>query len=384
MQKTKIQSLMFIIICVLFLTNCEKSKPTQEVNELKKLPVELLQSTLDTYADTASGVLGIMYRVDMEGYEPWAGVSGFFDLTKTTEIDADNKFLVGSITKMFTATIILQLIEEGSINLNDVIINYLPSDLKAVLDSIQYGNQITIYHALSHRSGIYNFSRSWNLILQVFQNPSGQWTNLDIIRIVKDEGQPDFIPGTSFRYSNTNYLLLGETIRYICQKSLSEVFNERIFQKIEMENSFLSEDILGSNQSGIAHGYDIEFGNTYDGQDFFPITPAAGGMTSTTEELNLFLYKLVNGQLYNNTSTFSEMVDTGNNDWYGLGIFVNQHDQAGLYYGHGGGVFGTISSTYFYIEHNASITCCITLDGIIDFVSPDIVSDLMINIILSN
>jgi D-alanyl-D-alanine carboxypeptidase len=200
--------------------------------------------------------------------------------------------------------------------------------------------------------------------------------------LVKDEGEPDFMPGTAFKYSNTNYLLLGVLIEFLTQRSLATVFQERIFSKIGMHNSFLSEGVLGSNQPAIAHGYDEEFGKIYDGQEFHSGTSwAAGGLVSTTQDLNLFLRSLPANKVFKHDSTFLQMIRTGANEWYGLGVFVKEHPVAGPCFGHGGGVFGTNSTAFYFFNNNAIITCSITLDGSREFISPEDLLDLIIDIL---
>jgi D-alanyl-D-alanine carboxypeptidase len=380
-QKLVLITLSSFFLSSIFTIGCESSNISSSEDQIKRLPEQHIQNLLNTYADTSTGILGIMARIELSGYHHWNGSTGYYDISKTSTLSPSHKFLIGSITKMFTSAMVLQLAEDGLIDLDSCLIRYLPVNMGAVLDSIQYGNQITVYQALCHRSGIYNFSRSWTLIMQVFDDPSYEYKSIDILRLVRDEGKPDFIPGISYRYSNTNYILLGSLIQEIEQKSLQGVFYERIFKKLGMDDSFLSEGVLGSNQDGIAHGYDEEFGRLYDGQEFHSGTSwSAGGIVSTTADLNIFLRSLVSNSVFKNESTFQKMVDLGDNENYGLGIIIDDHSTEGLYIGHGGGIFGTYSTAFYYFNREMTITLCITLDGSVEYISPH----NLLNILLSS
>ena len=120
---------------------------SQEPEGLSSLPEEALQDALETYQDSVAGILGIMVDIDYAGYEPWGGAAGSFDSSHARALEADDQFWIGSITKTFTAAMILQLWEEELVNLDRPVIRYLAAEEAAVLDSIPYGEQITVRQA---------------------------------------------------------------------------------------------------------------------------------------------------------------------------------------------------------------------------------------------
>ena len=95
--------------------------------------------------------------VDKPGFKQWSGSAGYFDGQRTIPLKPGRKFRIASITKTFIATIVLQLMEEGLLNLDDSIFNYLPDEVIEILTEDTYSTDITVYHTLCHRSGIYDF-----------------------------------------------------------------------------------------------------------------------------------------------------------------------------------------------------------------------------------
>ena len=91
------------------------------------------------------------------GRAPLAVAGGNFDITKTTPLKSGDLFSIGSTTKMFTATLMFQLIEEGKVSLDDPIIDHLPAQWASVLREMKHGDEVTIRQALTHRSGLYDY-----------------------------------------------------------------------------------------------------------------------------------------------------------------------------------------------------------------------------------
>src|SRR5690606_9537400 len=129
----------------------------------------------------------------------------------------DTKFRIGSITKMFTATMILQLVEEGKLTMETKLGAYFPS--------VPNAKEITIEQLLNHHSGLYNITDEE--YLNYYTQPKTQQEILE--RIAKQT--PDFPPGERGAYSNTNYLLLGYILEKLTDKSYAENLHSRITGK---------------------------------------------------------------------------------------------------------------------------------------------------------
>jgi D-alanyl-D-alanine carboxypeptidase len=278
-----------VMVVVLVCSSCDDNS-TGHVNEPTELNDAHLIAVLDEYLADAAGVLGIMQKIETAGYPPWNGAAGHFDTSLTRELVGSELFSIGSITKTFTATIVMQLYEEGQIALDSPLVRYLPQDYRDVLVAVPHGAIATVRQALSHRTGIYDYTHNWDhFLMPVFDDPAKAWTPMERLLIVRDYGTPSFIPGESFQYSNTNYLLLGVVIEHLEQQSFEQVLKERITDKIGLSETFYFGGVIGDGFENFAHGYDDEFGRKYDICEFnMTLACAEGGIISSTGDLVKF------------------------------------------------------------------------------------------------
>jgi CubicO group peptidase (beta-lactamase class C family) len=139
----------------------------------------------------------------------------------------DTKFRLGSITKQFTATIILQLVEQGKIKLDGKLSDYLPDYRKDV------GEKVTIHNLLTHTSGIPNYTSQPGFFENVSRNP------YKVDEFVKKyaSGDLEFAPGSKFLYDNSGYFLLGAIIEHVTGKPYEQVLKENIFDPVGMKNT---------------------------------------------------------------------------------------------------------------------------------------------------
>src|SRR5499426_3276934 len=148
--------------------------------------------------------------------------------TEKKPLTAANRFRIGSITKTFTAAMILQLVEEGKLKLTDTLDKFLPQ--------VPNAKKITILQILSHRSGIPNVRREQNAQGNVNTTPMTKDEHLALI--VK--ATPDFEPDTKALYSNSGYFILGLIIEKVTGKPYGEALTERITSKIGLANTYLA------------------------------------------------------------------------------------------------------------------------------------------------
>jgi CubicO group peptidase (beta-lactamase class C family) len=186
----------------------------------------------------------------------------------------DTKFRLGSITKQFTATLILQLVEQGKIDLNAPVTRYLP-DYPA-----RTGDRITIHHLLNHTSGIPGYTE-----VPGFEAKSREpyqpgkfidtFSHLDLF----------FEPGTRFSYSNSGYFLLGVILEKITGEPYEKLLRERIYSPAGMNDS--GYDSTRPLLSKRASGYDKNFDGSYVNTGYLDMTQpyAAGSLYSTVEDL---------------------------------------------------------------------------------------------------
>ena len=338
-----------------------------------------LQTITDGYLSGKNDVLGTIVWVDING-KSYKTSNGYFDISQKTPIKPNHKFIIGSITKVFTAVLVHQLVESGKVKLKIPLIDYLSQDWQDILNDIKYGREITVEHALSHRSGIFDVTNADVFWEKLLSDPSHNWTPVEVLRLVQKEGKPLFRPGSRFSYSNINYVLLGALIENVSQKSYAEALQENIISKIGINNTFISEGPFGSNKGGIAHGYYRLDDKIYDGQDANSgWAMASGGIISNADDLSTFFKALISSRLFNKKETFQKMCQRiGRNKSYGLGIEVIEDSEIGLYYAHKGNFCNTRSIICYFPQNNTIIIVVHTFNSSATFLYPESLVKLIV------
>lgn len=199
---------------------------------------------------------------------------GYANLEHTVQNTPETKFRIRSITKPFTATLIMQLQEKELLRTTDTLKTYIPD--------FPHGDIITIAHLLSHTSGIFNLSNVPGIEV-LLKSPA---TIQEVIATFKDKPL-EFQPGKMFKYSNSNFMLLTSIIEQVTGKPYAQVLQENILDPLEMKNSgyYTHSEILKNNASG----YVLENGTLINAPYFDSCWPLGnGGMYSTTHDLYLF------------------------------------------------------------------------------------------------
>ncbi|HDR7386443.1 D-alanyl-D-alanine carboxypeptidase [Bacillus toyonensis] len=267
--------------------------------------------------------------------------AGVADLSTKKPVKSDYRFRIGSVTKTFTATTVLQLVGENRVQLDDSIEKWLPG----LIQGNGYdGNQITIRQLLNHTSGIAEYLKSKDADII---NSKKTYTAEEIVKIGLSL-PPDFSPGKGWSYSNTGYVILGMLIEKITGNSYAEEIEKRIIEPLDLSNTFLpgnSPVIPGKNH---ARGY-VKTEGTSELKDITYYNPSlansAGDMISNADDLNKFFSSLLSGKLLKERE-LKEMLTTvpvegkAVGDGYGLGIYETKLPNGVSVWGHGGGIPG--------------------------------------------
>ena len=198
----------------------------------------------------------------------------------------DTKHRLGSISKQFTAMLILQLAAEGKLDLHTPITKYLPDYPKA------NGDIITIHHLLTHTAGIPNYTSFPGFIKDESRNP---YSPNEFLKKFADK-ELEFTPGERFSYSNSGYFLLGVIIEKLSGKTYEQMLEDNIFTPLNMVNSgFDTHKEIIKNR---ATGYEKN-GMAYENAKYLDmsIPYAAGSLYSTVEDLYLWDQALYNTKL---------------------------------------------------------------------------------------
>lgn len=246
---------------------------------------------------------GIVMGVRFPDGKTWFGAKGVADIANNIPMTIDHKLRIGSITKTFTATVILQMAEEGLLNLDDKVEKWLPG----ILGNYQYHDQITIRQLLNHTSGLNNY---WHLSMDpaslYYQEYfGGTWTKLwDPRELVKVTiGLPAlFAPGTGWAYSNIGPILEAMIVEKITGDAFETIMNHRIIELLGLYNTYLPGD--ESLVAPHAQGYldYINLNGVYDaGDDCTYMNPsfawASGAVVTSIEDLLRYGTALAGGEM---------------------------------------------------------------------------------------
>ncbi|PDZ70614.1 serine hydrolase domain-containing protein, partial [Bacillus pseudomycoides] len=276
-------------------TSIVKADPTENVSSSSQTSTQRDRNSVkQAMRDTLDlGFPGILAKTS-EGGKTWGYAAGVANLITKKPMKTDFHFRIASVTKTFTATVVLQLAAENRLNLDDSIEKWLPG----VIQGNGYdAKQITIRQILNHTSGIAEYSRSKEA--DFFKNTKKSFTAEELVKIGLSL-PPDFAPGKGWSYSNTGYVLLGILIEKVTGNSYAEEIENRIIEPLELSNTFLpgnSSVIPGTNH---ARGY-FQPDGAIELKDVTYYNPSigssAGDMISTADDLNKFFSSLLSGKL---------------------------------------------------------------------------------------
>ncbi|MED1918060.1 serine hydrolase, partial [Bacillus thuringiensis] len=214
-------------------TSIVKAEPTQNVSSSLQTSTQRDRNSVkQAMRDTLHlGIPGILAKTSEDG-KTWGYAAGVANLSTKEPMKTDFRFRIGSVTKTFTATVVLQLAGENRLNLDDSIEKWLPG----VIQGNGYdGNQITIRQILNHTSGIAEYLRSKDADMM---NAKKTYTAEELVKIGLSL-PPDFAPGKGWSYSDTGYVLLGILIEKVTGNSYAEEIENRIIEPLELSNTFL-------------------------------------------------------------------------------------------------------------------------------------------------
>ncbi|MGK4584369.1 serine hydrolase domain-containing protein [Kitasatospora sp. HPMI-4] len=294
-----------------------------------------LQAALDG-AVAGQGNSAALAAVRVDGRTAWKGSAGVADLATGAPVNADGGFRIGSVTKTFVATVVLQLVGEHRVVLDDPIERYLPG-------VVPNGEHITVRQLLNHTSGIYNYLQDPRLAV-TSADDMWKWRKdyqpRGIVDIATSHA-PNFEPGTKWSYSNTNYILAGMLIQQVTGHSWAEEVEHRIIRPLGLHHTSMP-DTSTAIPGPHAHGYFKTPSGPVDVTVMNPsIAFSAGAGISTTADLARFNAALLGGRLLRPAELveMKRTVQAAPGFDYGLGLF-RVHSTCGELWGHDGGTPG--------------------------------------------
>ncbi|MFP9114146.1 serine hydrolase domain-containing protein [Flavobacterium sp. RHBU_3] len=263
---------------------------------------------------------------------------GFADIGSKVKATTQTKYKIGSITKMFTASVVFQLIQEKKLKPDTKLSTFFPK--------IKNADKITIANMLNHSSGIYNYTNDSTFTPKL----TTQQLRRDMLeQLYKYDAV--FEPGTKAEYSNSNYLLLGFIIQDITHKSYKDNVTSRIINKVGLKNTKYYGKI--DSKKNEAYSYKKE-GDTWVKQEEWheTVAGAAGALQSTPEDLTKFITALWAGKIINPES-LAHM--TTMDFSYGKGVFNFPFGER-KFYGHNGGIEAFESVVGYYPKEELAVS----------------------------
>jgi D-alanyl-D-alanine carboxypeptidase len=258
-----------------------------------------------------------------DGAFRWIGAAGEAH-PDGTPMREDTPFFIASVTKLFTAAVILKLHEQGRLGLEEPISAYLPSALIAGLHrlrGVDHTHALTVRHLLSHTSGLPDYFEEApkggrSLAERLFTEADRAWNVEEVVRIARDDLKPHFPPQhhdagrRKVRYADTNYQLLGAIIEAVTGQPLQRVFEEMLFEPLELRQTYLY---------GHTPPEDLPAPATLWADEQALHLPLAlrsigpeGGLVSTAGELLTFLRALARGEVFDDPATLQLMQEQWN------------------------------------------------------------------------
>lgn len=282
------------------------------------------------------------FSLFQDGKEVYSRSIGFADVENEIRADKSTKYRIGSISKTFTAALVMQLVEEGKLGLGEKLSAYYPTVANA--------GEISIKQLLKHQSGLFNFTNgedypNW------MESPKSKQELLEIIKT----GGTVFEPGEKTEYSNSNYVLLTFIIEDIEGAAFQEVLQERIIKPLNLQDTYFGGDIIPSEKEALSFMKSSTWRLASETDMSVPL--GAGALVSTPTDLNKFFMALFRGEVVTQAS-LDQMKEIENG--LGIGLFrFPFHEKTA--YGHTGGIDGFSAMSGYFPEEDFGISY--TLNG---------------------
>jgi D-alanyl-D-alanine carboxypeptidase len=329
-------------------TSAPAAPASQAAEEIAPELAAALQRSLDQIVSDGK-IPGSVLAVHIPGYAVWTGASGFIDWQRSQPMTPSTPVRIASISKVFTAAVVLQLVEEGRLDLDAPVSAWFPDLLPA-------GDRTTVRNLLNHTSGLYDYLEDKGYLARAFERPEHRWAPEELVsyaagqKLLFQPGQPG-----AWDYSSTNYVLLGMVVEAVTGNRLAHEMRERIFIPLGLNDTYFApdEEVHGRAARGYRHEHDYT-------EISLSFAYATANLVSTVDDVQRFGEALFGGELLRPESLAAMQVfEDGKGQYnmpaleYGLGVMRNQLPvaadvpaSAGTVLGHTGGFGGFRSALW--------------------------------------
>src|SRR3954468_23066113 len=267
-----------------------------------------LERTLKRFADAHPAFPGVALAVRAPGFS-WSSAAGDADRATRKPLTSRAPFRIASVTKTFTAAAILRLVEDGKLGLDDPVATHLSSSTATLLRRGGYDvGAIRVRNLLQHTSGLFDYADTQAYETSVISHPRHRWSRGEQLRFAMTHGKPLFPAGSNFRYSDTNYILLGEILERRTGLGLASALRTLVgFKRLGLAHTYL--ETLEPAPAGVGQRAHQYLGTT-DATGFDPSFDlyGGGGLVSTVDELARFYRALLEGDVYRKSATLRTML----------------------------------------------------------------------------
>ncbi len=318
-----------------------------------------LQARLDQLRERY-GIPGISAAIDFPDGSRWIGVSGLADVAAEVPVEPGTGFAIASISKTFTAALVLALVDDGLVDLDAPARRYLP-------DVAKVPSAVTVRQLLDHTSGLQDYFFHRDIDRLLLGDRDVRWEAARTLRFI---GKPYFAPGRGWHYSNTNYFVLGLLAEAVGGAPVGDQVRARFLEPLALDRTWYQPDEPAG--SSVAHGYRFRAAATDappidlgDGSDIVPFTSvvtaagAAGGFASTAGDLARWARALYGGDDVLSEATRIAMIDQIATSRfkpsvpYGLGVQVVEIDGRRTF-GHSGRLLGSRGVMRYLPDHDVA------------------------------
>jgi D-alanyl-D-alanine carboxypeptidase len=321
---------------------------------------QLLQAEIERSLALDPSLPGIMATVEIPKHcFAWSGACGLARRGSPAALTPEHAFRIASVTKVYTAATVMRLIEQGRLTLFEPIeARLLPASAAALRSAGHAPERITLFHLLTHTSGLVDHAASENYMQAIQAAPQRRWTRAAQIDFAMQLGGPVAELGREFSYSDTGFILLGEIIEGVSGQPLPAVIREQLgFKRLGLKQTHF--ETLEAEPPGQVRAH--QYIGDWDGLEVDASCDlyGGGGLISTTQEIATFLRALLRGELFDQAQTLAMALMTPSvrfkpGDFLHSALLRGRCWGSESCWGHGG--FWGIGAAYFPAHDAALVT----------------------------
>ena len=299
-----------------------------------------------------AGIPGVVVGLWMPGKGSYVRATGVADTVTREPMSADSYIRIGSETKTFTVTALLELVDDGRIKLDDPIARYIPH--------VRNGHRITLRHLAEMRSGLFPYTSDAGFIHDLLSDPQRSYTPEELLAYGMKH-KNTFKPGAQFEYSNTNLILLGLVVEKVSGQPLQEFIRNRVLRPSHLFHTLFPEGPEFPEPHSRGYTDQTLSGKVEDATDWNPSWAwAAGAMISNLRDLRHWAEVVATGKLLSPETQAQRLktLPTGfPGTTYGLGIL-----KTGGWIGHNGSLPGYETVTVYLPSQKATLVLMLNTD----------------------